>query len=129
MGSTGNVTGTVSGGTPPYTHQWIDQGSGSAGNYQLSNENTESLSIDASVAQAGSIDLLYQVMDGGGCTASISISVIINALPEISNVEADSASSNTAPDGRLQFDLSGGSASYNYSWSGPVSGNATLAAA
>ncbi|MCB0630171.1 MAG: gliding motility-associated C-terminal domain-containing protein [Saprospiraceae bacterium] len=129
QGSTGNVVGTVSGGTSPYTHQWIDQGSGSAGNYQLSNENTENLLIDASAAQTGTIDLLYQVMDGGGCTASIAVSVTINALPEISNVMIDSASSASLPDGSLQFDLSGGQAPYNYSWSGPESGSATLSAA
>lgn len=129
QGSQGSAVGNVSNGTPPYTHQWIDQGSGSAGNYLLSGLDTETLSIDAATAQAGTIDLLYQVADDAGCTASVVVSLTVNSLPEITNMVADSASSATTPDGHLQFDISGGQPPYGYSWNGAETGSATLATA
>lgn len=129
IGGTGSVLGNATGGAGPYNHSWTDQGSGSAGGYTLADINTASLVIDASAAQAGTIDLLYQVTDNVGCSAALSVTVSITALPEISGVQLDSASAAAVADGSIQFVVNNGQAPYSYTWSGPGSGSATLAAA
>ncbi|WP_170110682.1 T9SS type B sorting domain-containing protein [Flavilitoribacter nigricans] len=129
VGNTGEISGLPTGGTEPYTHEWFDQASGSASNYTLSNNNFQTLNIDAGSAQPGTVDLLYQVTDANGCAASAAVTVTILAGPAVAIVQLDSASMAGAADGRAEFSVNGGQPPYDYSWTGPSAGTSSQAAA
>ena len=127
VGNSGEISGLPSGGTSPYTHEWIDQGSGSASGYVLSNNAFQTLNIDGTDAVAGTIELLYQVTDENGCLASAAVTVTLFAGPDLAVVQLDSASAVPVADGRLEFSVNGGLAPYTFSWTGPASGSGNLA--
>lgn len=124
MGNSGEISGNPSGGTSPYTHEWIDQATGSSAGYVLSNNTFQTLNIDAGSAQAGTVDLLYQVTDANGCTGSVAVTVTILSGPAAAVVQLDSATTATNADGRAEISISGGLGPYAYSWTGPSAGTA-----
>lgn len=123
-GNAGELSGNPNGGTPPYTHAWVDQSTGSATGYTLSNLTFQTLNIDAATAQAGTVDLEYQVTDSNGCTASANVTINITAGPTVTIIQQDSASTINTADGQLLFTISGGQQPYDFSWTGPSPGTA-----
>ena len=99
----GTVTGSVVGGTAPYTYQW-------------SNGAT---TADLTALSAG----LYSVTvtDVNGCTATVSATVnVTNAL--VINLGITNATCGDS-NGAIDASVSGGSAPYTYTWSNGGSGN------
>jgi len=82
-----NVNGNPSGGSGTYpTHAWTDLGTGTATGYTLSNTTAQTVTVDASAATAGSVNLRYQVTDGNGCTGTANVTVTINSFGVVSQL-------------------------------------------
>jgi gliding motility-associated-like protein len=98
-GSTGSATVSVSGGSPGYTYSWSPTGGNGA---------------TASGLSAGSYTCL--ITDAGGCTGQASFT-IAQPAPLVPSAAVLDATCNSACDGALGAQVSGGSGSYTYSWS------------
>lgn len=101
-GNTGFFTNTVTGGTAPYSYLW-------------SNGDT---SLNADSLTAGIYTLT--VTDSLGCTKSKSDTIFQPA--QIVIAFSDTASSCGSSDGSVKALISGGSSSFNYTWSNGVNG-------
>ena len=72
------INGNPVGGSGVYaTHTWTDLTTGTATGYILNNTDNQKLTIDASSATPGTIDLQYYVVDNSGCTYTTTHSVTI----------------------------------------------------
>jgi len=103
-----NLVPTVSGGSEPYTYQWLD------GNPIITKTETYQFS-NSSVVGVQKIKLI--VTDAIGCSDSVEVAVMVDELPELQldpvtecvNVEATAIAT-----------ASNGKAPYSYFWSGDI---------
>ncbi|HXC04910.1 MAG TPA: SprB repeat-containing protein, partial [Bacteroidia bacterium] len=102
--STGNVSATVSGGTPPYAYTW------SPGNYTGANYNN---------IAAGNYTV--NVTDNAGCSGNYTVTVSEPSLALTATLTESDVHCNGGSDGSVTATASGGVAGYTYSWS-PVGG-------
>lgn len=108
-GNNSDISASVSGGTPDYTFAWSNGG------------NTENLTG----LTPGNYTLT--VTDDFNCIAIDSITI-----PEVIDLQLISANPISMPgneDGSATFEVNGGSAPFDYNYSGPENGNGTLATA
>ncbi len=110
-GSDGAIDITVSGGTGPYTYTWTD-----------ANNNPIAVTEDVSNLPAGTYTVW--VVDANGCTQSASFTVNEPTAITIQGNVTD-ASCNGSQDGAINITVSGGTAPYSYSWTGPNNFSAT----
>ncbi len=98
----GGVDATITGGTAPYTYTWSDGSSAQ----NLSN------------ATAGLYSLM--VTDANGCVAMATATIGTDVILEINTgvVNATCGDAN----GSISLNVSGGNGTYNYTWSGGLSG-------
>ncbi|MFH1321802.1 MAG: PKD domain-containing protein [Bacteroidota bacterium] len=104
----GDATVSVSGGTGGYTYSWSNPSS----------------SITATTAPDLCAGVLYTVTvtDVNGCTTNTTITISEPAVITINIDSTDDVSCNSSADGAVYITVSGGTLSYNYSWSnGPTS--------
>ncbi len=74
-----------SGGSGVYVgHEWTDLGTGTASGYSLINTTSQVLTIDATGASPGTINLVYNVTDNAGCTASFAVTISVVDAPQLS---------------------------------------------
>lgn len=99
-GSTGAINLTVLGGATPYSYDW----GGS-----ITTEDRTSLSVGT---------YSVTVTDTNGCKANLSQTITEPAVLSISTA-VTKASCPGISDGAITLTVSGGTASYSYSWSGP----------
>ncbi len=83
IGDPSLVFSNISGGTPPYSIQWQDLGTGTATGYTIGSLNDLDLTVNAYTATTGSVNLAISVVDALGCTTSGSVSFFINPNPTI----------------------------------------------
>ncbi len=105
--STGAIDVDIAGGTPPFDFSW---------NNGANTQNIGNL-------PAGNYSLT--VSDANACQATLSVSVSAPPALIISNLQSSPPSTVGGSDGELAFNISGGTAPYGYSWTGPVSGSDT----
>ncbi len=84
-GSTTSLDGTPSGGTGGYTHSWT----GTGATYLSGNTIQTPNFVAPYLASDGSYGLMYTVTDSKTCTASSSITISVNATPQINNLTAE----------------------------------------
>ncbi|MCB0769214.1 MAG: SprB repeat-containing protein, partial [Flavobacteriales bacterium] len=105
----GAVDATVSGGSTPYTVAW-------SGPNGFTSSNTDISAMEAGVYQ-------LNITDANGCTASSSFNVGQPGVFTISATTSDyngfEVSCPGASDGSIAQTISGGTAPYSHSWSGP----------
>ena len=111
-GSTGSIENTVTGGTTPYTYAWTKTEDGTYSN----------TTKDISLLTAGTYNLV--LTDNKGCTVSKS-ALITQPTAIAASLTSNNLTCNGAADGSIITTISGGAASYTYSWSGPGSFKAT----
>jgi len=110
-GATANLSGTVSGGTPPYFSTiWTPTGSVQAPNNQL---NAVTVNLSAST------EFTLTVTDANGCSHFDRMWVMVTGSPL--SVNLTTTPTNICPGGQAQLcaNASGGSGTYTYSWTGP----------
>ncbi len=99
--STGMIDLTVTGGTAPYTYDWINNGA--------TTEDLDSI-------PAGTYDV--EVTDANGCTVSATIVITEPATGiSVSNAVVTNVSCNGGTDGAVDITVTGGTPPYSYSWS------------
>ena len=123
QGGSVTVDGLPTGGSGIYTtHAWSDLGTGTASGHTLTNTDTQIVTLDASVATAGTVNLQYVVTDDAGCSATETVTITINGSPACSVNGAVNVQENTpnhiysGPDG-----MSG------YQWT--ITGNGSITSA
>lgn len=99
-GTDGEVTLTVTGGTTNYSFEWDDAGS--------------STTQDLSGLEAGAYTV--DITDANGCTAQATATV---AEPIALSGTATSTNETNGNDGAIDLTPAGGTAPYDYSWTGP----------
>lgn len=107
-GSTGSIILTPSGGTTPYTYNWVGG----------------IITKDISGLKAGTYSVT--VTDGNGCSAILSKTITQPAAIAISTA-VTKATCPGISDGAITLTVSGGTSPYSYSWSGPNSYTSTSA--
>ena len=119
IGNEVTINGSPAGGSGVFsTHQWTDLLSGIASGYQIENAANQIVTIDATGATSGSVNLQYMVTDNNGCIGTKNVTVTINDLPACNITGVNTTCSNTmgllfqAPD-NLSF----------YSWNISGEGN------
>lgn len=105
--ATGRITTQVSGGHPPYSYFWGPNQL--AGTDQLSN------------IPAG--EYVLNVVDSLGCRQTISISVPDPPPLRLSCSLANPVSTVGGSDGRITYEIGGGTPPYQITWTGPVTGS------
>jgi gliding motility-associated-like protein len=108
--STGSISVTASGGTAPYSYSWTGPNGYTS--------NTE----DPVGLFAGAYNLTVTDANGstGGCLASLTVSLVEPANPVVAVLDGQQnvlCFGNS--DGAITTSVSGGTAPYTYSWSGP----------
>ncbi|MEM9990268.1 MAG: SdrD B-like domain-containing protein [Bacteroidota bacterium] len=120
VGETLMLDGAPTGGTPAYVeHLWEVLSTSTATAYSLMNTDQQVLLIDATAAttaDAGIIDLQYTVTDLNGCSNSITVTVNLNGLPEIT---VDNATITCDMPREAQLNATTTAASPSYMWTGP----------
>ncbi|MEM9990903.1 MAG: hypothetical protein AAF738_04010, partial [Bacteroidota bacterium] len=120
VGETLMLDGAPTGGTPAYiTHDWVDLGTGTATGYTLSNLDMQVVFIDALAAtdaNAGTIELQYTVTDLNGCSNTTTVTVMLNALPEVT---IDDANITCDEPRQVQLNATTTAAAPTYEWTGP----------
>jgi len=107
--SNGSATVSVSGGTPPYTYNWLPTGGTGA---------------TASNLAAGNYTIT--ITDSKGCPYSVTLQLNNALAPVITLTGSTDVSCFNKRDGSIATTVSGGSPAYTYSWS-PAGGNAATA--
>lgn len=105
--SDGSATVSASGGTPPFSYLWSNNG------------NT------ATIVAIAAGTYTVTVSDGGGCTVSTSVSVNNINGPSASISSQTNVACFGANTGSITVTASGGTAPYTYNWSGSGSTTAT----
>lgn len=106
VGESVAVNGNASDGSGTYTmHQWTDLGTGTASGYTLSGTTTPTLTLNATGANAGTVNLSYAVTDNNGCSVTVNSVITIHPLP-IANDAALIACESVSGSGFATFDLS-----------------------
>lgn len=107
--SDGSITSSNNGGTAPYSFAWTGPNNYSANTSSISN------------LEAGSYTLV--VTDQNGCTATNTITLtepaVLTASVSGSAFNGFGVSCNGSSDGSLTSTVSGGTAAYNFVWTGP----------
>jgi large repetitive protein len=102
----GTITLTVSGGTQPYTYQWVG-----VNNYRAPTQNLTSLGTGA---------YFVTITDNVGCSVTTSANVITgNSGITINNPSLINVRCNGGADGMIIINPTGGVAPYMYAWTGP----------
>jgi gliding motility-associated-like protein len=104
-GTNGSATATVSGGTLPYTYDWLP--AGTAGNVN-----------SVSTLHAGNYTLT--ISDAHGCSIDTTFTISEPAVVSYTYV-TDSVNCNSGSDGSICFTPSGGNPPYAYTWNPNVS--------
>jgi plastocyanin len=112
IGQSGTFTATASGGTPPYTYQWIE-GSTTVG-------TTATLAISKSTA--GTYSFYCRVWDYyGASAASNTVTLVVNPLSV--SVSPSTLSRTIGQSGTFTATASGGTPPYTYQW---IEGSTTV---
>jgi hypothetical protein len=114
QGATVNLSGSASGGTPPYYYSWSNGQSGI---------NQTSINV-----VVGSNSQTYRLTVTDAQSASVVKTFTVSPLPNtvVITENITNASSPTANDGSVNISVSGGNAPYSYQWSnGATSQNLT----
>ena len=91
VGSIDTIYGNPTGGSGVYSiHAWTDLNTGTASGYAFDLTNSENMTLDATAATAGTINLQYYVEDNIGCSTTIEHTITLT-LPE-SKLICDDAS-------------------------------------
>jgi large repetitive protein len=105
----GSISLAVSGGTTPYSYAWTGPGSFSAS------------TRDVSGLYAGTY--YVTITDANGCTVSDQFTLTepapLSELSAVSNYNGNSIGCNGTNNGSITQTISGGTAPYSYSWTGP----------
>ncbi len=115
-GNTINIPATVSGGTPPYSYQWMVKKS-SESSYEKIGITTQTYSPAFSYASAWNV--YCEVTDNAGKTATSNISTVtVTAATPLSAVAVITTSSTASPGGSvgLKVTVTGGTPPYSYRW-------------
>ncbi|RZS98987.1 T9SS type A sorting domain-containing protein [Aquimarina brevivitae] len=99
------LSGTATGGVPPYTYQWIN-----------TNDTTTTLSTTITVSNLGSGTYTFTVSDVNGNEASSNYTIAEPPLLQASFLSSD-VSCNAGDDGSIDVTVSGGVAPYSFFWS------------
>ncbi|PLX04532.1 MAG: hypothetical protein C0594_09090, partial [Marinilabiliales bacterium] len=109
------MDGNASGGSTPYnTHTWSNIGAS-----YLSSTSSETPIFNSSTN--GTFNLTYTVEDAYGCTATDNLTVTVYSNPAANISPASPATVCSLTDLQLQGNPTGGSGSYNHSWTGDSS--------
>ena len=116
------VDANTTDGTPAYTHVWMDLGTGTAAGYSLVNTSTQVVTVDATGATAGTVDLQVMVTDSKGCVNTAEVTVLINPLPEANPPMAEICVGESVSVDGLP---SGGTPGYTHAWTDLGTGTAS----
>ncbi|MBK9061002.1 MAG: choice-of-anchor L domain-containing protein [Flavobacteriales bacterium] len=110
--SDGSIDMTAAGGVAPYSYQWSGPGSFTAGTQDLNMIGAGVYMVVITDANGCSIDQPFDVTEPGTFSFNATLSPV---------------ACNNSTDGSIQLTASGGTAPYQYDWSGPNGYNATTA--
>ena len=102
--ATGSIDLTVNGGTSPYAYNWQGPNGFTADTQDISN------------LEAGNYDVT--VTDAYNCTSTLSVIISSAAAIDVSETHTN-VSCNGGNDGTILLTVNGGTAPYNYNWTGP----------
>jgi gliding motility-associated-like protein len=104
-GNTGAITIATTGGTAPLTYRWTG-----ANGFTSTNQNIASL-------EAGAYTL--EITDNNGCKKTSSSTITVNNRNFGVSFDAIPITCNGGADGSIALTVSGGTAPFTYTWSGP----------
>ena len=85
VSSMDTIYGKPTGGTGIYTiHSWTDLNTGTAAGYSLDLLNNENMTLDATAATEGTINLQYYVEDNVGCSVVVDHTIMLTLADAIS---------------------------------------------
>jgi gliding motility-associated-like protein len=102
----GDATVRVSGGTTPYTYNWYD---------------APGLETDTVANNLCTQDYHVEIVDGNGCTDTVSVSILSPAALVGSIIDSIPLNCTGACTGSLTADGSGGTGAYSFNWLTPAS--------
>ena len=113
----GTSTITVTGGLAPYNLSWTGPSSDNPAGDEIANDGG---SYDITPLAAGNYSVT--ITDASGCTESESFTITSAVAVSQTNSKTH-VTCNGDGDGAIDFTISGGSAPYDISWTGPTSGS------
>ena len=117
-GSNGQINTIISGGSSPYSYNWYDS------NMLLISSNLSTVNLSDSLVNLGSANYILQISDNNNCT--LTDTFLVTQPTALSMTTSSlSASCNSYSDGQVDVLVTGGTASYSYSWNcNPIQNNA-----